>query len=692
MPNVLDELTSFWKEHGDASAAEKATPLQIEAWEQRYNVVLPADLRDYVMRVNGILGGENLEFDHEGISFLPLSAMCTEAEWTESTGKPNRFVFADFLVKCHWWCAIIDDTSRERTEIYLGGCGSQDDRPIASSLDEFFHIYMHDHGAIYPRADGAVIRRHRKGIGSLLSKIRGFFPVILIALLLLYSTGCHTPPTPPNCITVILESSPNNLDLRQGTDAQSERVGGLIFDALVKKDEHYNLRPWLATAWEQPDPLTWVFHLRDGVRFHDGRPLEAADVVWTIQSLIDPTLAHLISPKSGNFASVDHAEAPDRLTVIVHLKRPDAGLLFNMSDGLFGVVPRGAGSNFGLAPIGSGRFRFVSQVQDKEVVLERAPNSWSTDLSELNEPVQRIRFSIVPDTITSALEMQKNSADVASNVLTLDMVHALEGAPGLAITSGPGSNVWYINFNVEDPTLRDKRVRQAVALAIDRPAIIAALWRGHAQLADTLLPIGHWARAADSDLAQYPLNPTRAAALLEAAGFHPDKNGTRLHLTLKISTDETTRLLAVILQQQLRAAGIALNIRSAEFGTFYADVTHGAFQMYILKWVGSNEDPDIFRYMYSSSSFPPKGANRGHYINPRIDTLLTAAAAESGLPDQVQSRRRTAYIEIQKILADEMPSIPLWYPENEVVHTARIEGIHSDADGNYDFLRTAQVR
>ena len=166
--------------------------------------------------------------------------------------------------------------------------------------------------------------------------------------------GCHRARREPGTMVVILESSPNNLDPRQGTDAQSERVGGLIFDALVKKDENYNLKPWLATSWEQPDALTWVFHLRDGVRFQDGRPLEAADVVWTIRSLMDPKVAGLITAKGGAFAAVDRAEARDRLTVVMQMKRPDAGLLFNMSDGLFGVVPRGAGSDFGLHPVGSG--------------------------------------------------------------------------------------------------------------------------------------------------------------------------------------------------------------------------------------------------------------------------------------------------------------------------------------------------
>jgi peptide/nickel transport system substrate-binding protein len=137
----------------------------------------------------------------------------------------------------------------------------------------------------------------------------------------------------------------------------------------------------------------------------------------------------------------------------------------------------------------------------------------------------------------------------------------------------------------------------------------------------------------------------------------------------------------------LRAAGIRLEIRSAEFGTFYADVTRGAFQMYALRWIGSNEDPDIFRYAYGTGSFPPRGGNRGRYSNARVDALLAEAAGSSD-----RAVRKRDYVEVQQILAEELPGIPLWYPNNEVVHTRRVEGIRALGAGSFDFLRDAWVQ
>jgi len=508
--------------------------------------------------------------------------------------------------------------------------------------------------------------------------MRRVISLALAASLLLALTSCHRV-NDSNTLRFLIESSPNNLDLRQGTDAQSERVGVLIYDALVRKDDHYNLQPWLATSWERPDARTWIFHLRTGVRFHDGKPLSAEDVAWSIESM---TNGALITAKGGAFADVTSVTARDPLTVEVRTQHPDASLLFNLSDGLFGVVEKGAGGDEGLHPVGTGPFKFVSQVQDKEVIVERNTDYWAGA-----PKIAWVRFEVVPDNITTALELKKGSGDVESNAITLDEVHALESVPSVRVESGPGSAVMYANFNVNDPGLRDVRVRQAIACALDKSALIAALWRGQAAPAETLLPHGHWAAAEDAMLPQYPHDVVRALKLLDAAGMKPDKDGVRLRITLKTSTDETTRLLAQAVQQQLREAGIALTLRPAEFGTFYADITSGAFQMYMLRWIGSNEDPDIFRYAYGSGSFPPKGGNRGRYANVRVDALLEAAAGETN-----QEVRRRDYVEVQQILAKDLPGIPLWYPNVEVVHSTRMSGVTLNPGGTFDFLRTAELR
>jgi len=515
------------------------------------------------------------------------------------------------------------------------------------------------------------------------SAARREWGTLALAAIIVSLTSCHTSTADSHTLNFLIESSPNNLDLRQGTDSQSERIGELIYDPLVRKDEHFNLQPWLATSWERPDARTWVFHLRDGVRFHDGKPLTSEDVAWSIRSMIDGTL---VTAKGGAFTDVASVAVRGPLTVVVQTKQPDDSLLFNLSDGLFGVVEGGAGRDEGLRPVGTGPFKFVAQVQDKEVLLQRNAAYWAGAPA-----LERVRFAVVPDTITAALELKKaagtGAAMVESNLLTQDMVHALRGVAGLQVETGPGARVDYANFNVADAALGDARVRQAIACALDKPALIAALWRGRARPAESLLPPGHWAAADAGELAQYPHDVARAVRLLDAAGLKPDKDGVRLRFTLKTSTDETTQMEAQAMQAQLREAGIALSLRSAEFGTFYSDITKGAFQMYMLRWIGSNEDPDIFHYAYATESFPPKGANRGRFSDARVDTLLRAAGAETD-----PAVRRREYVEVQQILAEQLPSIPLWYPDNVVVHTARLRGVTLNAGGSFDFLRAAQVQ
>ncbi|HVZ84069.1 MAG TPA: ABC transporter substrate-binding protein [Terracidiphilus sp.] len=503
--------------------------------------------------------------------------------------------------------------------------------------------------------------------------MRRSFLLALVALLL---AGCHSVPRNPNTVVFLIESSPTNLDPRVGTDGISEHIDELMFDGLVARDANFRFTPALAASWNQPDPLTYIFHLRPGIRFHNGRLLTAQDVVWTIDSMRDGTV---ITPKSATYASVASVVARDPLTVVFHLKKPDNFLLTNLSTGAIGIVPADSGRDFWRHPVGTGPFEFVSQQIDQDVILVRNPQSWSVAPS-----IARVRFVVVPDAITEALELEKGSADVEINSLPMDALPQLAQRPNLAVDAVPGTQIQYLAFNARDPILRDARVRQAIAYAIDRPTIIRTLLGGHAQPALSLLPTTHWAWT--GDVQRYDYDPARAIRLLEEAGCHAGADGIRLRLTMKTSTDEDTRLLAVVLQQQLAKVGIALALRSNEFATFYADVTRGAFQMYSLRWIGGNEQPDIFSYAFSTARFSPKGANRGHYSNPRLDALLDDAEAS---PDM--ARRRADYVEVQQILARDLPALNLWYKDTVVVHSRRLADVHPSPSGSFTFLETAKI-
>jgi peptide/nickel transport system substrate-binding protein len=474
---------------------------------------------------------------------------------------------------------------------------------------------------------------------------------------------------------MVIESSPTNLDPRVGRDGQSERIYQLLFDALLTRGKDFTVQPGLAERWEIPDPLTYVFHLHPGVRFHDGRPLTSRDVKWTFDSLLQSKIP---SSKGDSYRFVDHIDAPDDLTVVFHLKEPFATLLWNLSEGAIGIVPYGSGTEITRHPIGSGPFRFVSAELDKEVVLERNPDYWAE-----KPRIERVRFLVVPDENTIALELRKGSADAAMNAVNPDVVLTLERDPQLAVLRAPGTVIAYLSFNLRDPILQDVRVRRAIAYAIDRQPIVEYLLRGFAEPANSILPTQSWAY--DGKVPVYNHDPAKARALLDAAGY-PEKNGTRFHLVMKTSSQEGTRLLVAVLQQQLRDVGITLDIRTFEFATFYADVSRGLFQLYSMRWIGGNEDPDIFDYVFHSSKIPPKGGNRGFYLSARVDSLIDHARQE--IDPQI---RKELYAEIQQILAEEVPSINLWYLDNVLVCNRRVKNVELSASGDYNFLKTAEI-
>jgi peptide/nickel transport system substrate-binding protein len=503
---------------------------------------------------------------------------------------------------------------------------------------------------------------------------------LLLIVMFGFSACSRTVATEPGVVNFLVESMPTNLDPRIGTDAVSQRLDSLIFSSLVELDAQRIPRGDLAEKWETPDPVTYIFHLRSGVKFHDGRPVTSADVKYTFDSILDRTV---ISPKRGSLAMIRSVDAPDPSTVIFHLQDPYAGFLWGIARPAIGIVPAGSGPDFSGKLTGSGPFRFVSANQDDNIVLERNGGYFGGA-----PKISRVQFRVVPDAIVRALELRKGSADLEVNSLTPDMIPVLRPQSTLEVTEVPGTNYQYIAFNLDDATLAKREVRQALAYATNRDEIIRYLYRGAAHPADGPLPASSWAY--EPGIRRYDYDPQQAERLLDSAVLprQAGLGGMRVKLMLKTTTEESSRLLASVLQEQWRKVGVDLDVRPLEFATLFSDMARGSFEMFTLRWIGANNDPDtFFDYIFNSKKIPPAGANRGHYRNPEIDALLEQARIESD-----QEKRRQLFSKVQKILSEDLPYVSLWFMDNVSVHRKRIIDVQLSPTGDYDFLRSAEAQ
>ena len=493
-----------------------------------------------------------------------------------------------------------------------------------------------------------------------------------LSIALLLSVSCSQPPADPGVITVAIPVSPNSLDPRYGTDENSARAHELLFNDLLRWDEHTRLAPGLAESWDTTDYKTYRIKLRHGVPFHDGHEMTSADVVYTFNSMLDPAMA---SPWRGAFRDLQSVVAVDRYTVDFILKQPSGSFLPNL---VFKIVPAGASRDLRNHPVGTGPYEYVSYAVDDRLQV-RAFRDYFEGLPRNTGLVMKI----VPDDIMRGLELRKHTTDLIVNDLVPDMVYQLE-KEGLSLTKAPGVDYQYIGFNFRDPVLKDVRVRHAIGHAIDRQAIVDYLRRGLATVADTMLPPTNWAYQPDVVVLDY--DPGRAKALLDEAGYpDPDGDGPRprLSLTFKTSSVEFYRLQASVIQQNLRQVGIDIDVRSYEFATLYDDIIKGNFQVYSLQWVGGAlADPDILRRVFHSQQVPPGGFNRGYFSDPEVDRLIDEASQAT----DYESRKRL-YGEVQKLIAEAAPYISLWHRTNFALSDSRVHGIRLTPQGDFTFLR-----
>ena len=493
---------------------------------------------------------------------------------------------------------------------------------------------------------------------------------------LAFLAGCGGQPSQdPSFVTVAIDTSPANFDPRVGIDRASTRVHQLVYSQLMTIDDRLQVAPGLAMRLDNPDPLTYIAYLRSGVKFHDGHELTARDVVYTFASFLDPAF---VSPRKGAYTMLQSVKALDDHRVEFRLKEPFGSFPVQL---VMQIVPDGAGDSLRTFPIGTGPYRFVRYAVDQEVVLSAFEGFWDGLPQNAG-----ILLKIIPDETMRGLELRKGDVDLTVNDVSPDIAYQLQRS-GLHVAEGEGVDYSYVGLNLRDPVLKDRRVRQAIAYAVDREAIVTYLRRGLAKPAVGVLAPAAW--AFEPDVRQFPHDVTRAMELLDEAGYRdPDGAGPRprLRLSLKTSTDEFFRLQAAVIQQDLRMAGIDVDVRSYEFATFYADVLAGNMQMYTLQWVGVT-DPDMLRRLYHSTQVPPSGFNRIYYSNPVVDRFIDlASSAATG------EERLKYYSQVQKIVAEDVPYVSLWYKTNVAVTRPDVSGMRLSAQADFVALKDVKKK
>lgn len=486
--------------------------------------------------------------------------------------------------------------------------------------------------------------------------------------LVLATAGCGRRTHPPaDTMVVLVDTIMETADPRYCNNNYETKLSRLVAPGLTTVDtQSLDAAPMLAESWQMTDPLTWDFVLKPGQRFSDGSPVTAADVAWTFMSVIDDQ-----SPSTSGSQFRERfklVEAIDDLRVRFHLQKPLATML---GDADFGVLSQKAAGPDGSFPggrvVGAGPYRVVS-LDQRRVLLERNPYYAGTPAR-----MPRLDLRVVRDAGARNLMLVGGSADLAQNSVRLDLIDDVAHDGSLAVTSGKSAILTYLAMNNDDPILKDVRVRQAIALAIDRPALIAAKFTGRAVLATGLMPPGHWAY--NPNVPRWDHDLPRAKALLDAAG-HPDPDGDgprmRFKLTFKISSDQFRVSIARVMAAQLRQVGIDVDVRVLEFQTMFADIKAGSYQLSSMQ-TSDITDPDFLRTYFSSTRIPtPKDKNannRWRYRNTTVDVLT-----EEGRRVLDQAGRKAIYDIVQYIVASDVPVVFLWHEDNVVIARRDVTG------------------
>ncbi len=520
--------------------------------------------------------------------------------------------------------------------------------------------------------------------------------VLITVLAFLVGSGSSCRRNRSNVFVIALSDNLKTIDPigSPTVDAASERVRSLMFNSLVKKDEKFDYVPELASNIQRSDDgLTFTFALRDGVTFHDGRPFTSADAKYTLDTVLANPFAKSASFFEGAGANktayVKSVDTPDARTLVITLNKPWTGLLPNLVP--ISIIPKDSYESEKTHPLGTGPFKFKTYDSAQQVVdLEANANYY-----EGAPHIANLRARVISDSNAMQAELRAGRVDMAPlpTSLSPDAIQSLTQDANLQVLKFNGSNLNLLTLNTTETPLNNVKVRQAIAYAIDREAMIRDLLQGQGTIAHSILPQESWAYTAGQT---YKYDPAMAKKLLDEAGFRdPDGDGPQMRipqpLLFRISgSSGAARQYAGVIQNYLKDVGLPVSIETSEFNVMLDLVRRGQYQMNYGQWVGGNQDPIFYRDLFASSEIPTEtraSRNRSRYSNPELDKILEEAANTYD-----HAKAQPLYEKAQEIISRDVPIIPLWYQANMVIARKSVTNIQVNASGDWGFVRNVTVQ
>ncbi|WP_426818264.1 ABC transporter substrate-binding protein [Winslowiella sp. 2C04] len=483
------------------------------------------------------------------------------------------------------------------------------------------------------------------------------------------------------------EGSPENFNPQIYTSGTSVDASAVpVFNRLVDfKVGTTELTPSLAESWDiSPDGKVYTFHLRQGVKFHSNknfkptRDFNADDVIFSFMRQKDENNPyHKISGGAyTNFESLEFGslisaiDKVDDHTVRFTLSHAEAPFLADLAwyfasihsaEYADAMMKAGTPERVDMEPIGTGPFQLAQYQKDSRILYKAFPEYWQGKAK-----LDRIVFSITPDASVRYAKLEKNECQVMPFPNPADLKR-MEQNKDIALMQKAGLNTGFLAFNTQKPPLDNVKVRQALAMAINKPAIIEAVFQGTGTVAKNLLPPGVW--SADKDLKDYDYDPGQAKALLKAAGL---PEGTTIDLwamPVQRPYNPNARRMAEMIQADWGKVGIKANIVSFEWGEYLKRVKNGEHQAALMGWTTATGDPDNFFGPLFSCTSANGGSNSSKWCYQPFEQLITEARAE-----QDQNKRTALYLQAQKIMHEQMPAVM-------IAHSTIFEPVRKEVSG-----------